>query len=134
RRVAGGEDEPGRDNVVVLSNELWKERFGAGPEILGKTIRLDGMSRKVSGIMPPGFEFPGVKVWMPLAIRVDEHNSFMRPVVGRLRSSVTPQQALAELKTVANHLGPERARMPLILPVKVLLVANNRPSLLGLGG
>src|SRR5438876_3004433 len=68
RGFATGEDEPGRDNVVVLSNELWKERFGAGPEILGKTIRLDGISRTVIGIMPPGFEFPGVKVWMPLAI------------------------------------------------------------------
>ena len=134
RGFAAGEDEPGRDNVVVLSNELWKERFGAGPEILGKTIRLDGISRTVIGIMPPGFEFPGVKVWMPLAIRVDEHNSFMRPVVGRVRSSVTPQQALAELKTVAKHLGPERDRMPLILPLRDLLVANIRPSLLVFAG
>src|SRR5256885_750176 len=125
RGFAAGEDEPGRDNVVVLSNELWKERFGADPEILGKTIRLDGISRTVIGIMPPGFEFPGVKVWMPLAIRI-EHNSFMRPVVGRLRSSGTPQQALAELKTFAKHLGPERDRMPLILPLKDLLVANIR--------
>ena len=133
RGFAAGEDEPGRDNVVVLSNELWKERFGADPEILGKAIRLDG-SRTVIGIMPLGFEFPGVKVWMPLAIRIDEHNSFMRPVVGRLRSSVTPQQALAELKTFAKHLGPERDRMPLILPLKDLLVANIRPSLLVFAG
>ena len=133
RGFAAGEDEPGRDNVVVLSNELWRERFGADPEILGKTIRLDG-SRTVIGIMPLGFEFPGVKVWMPLAIRIDEHNSFMRPVVGRLRSSVTPQQALAELKTFAKHLGPERDRMPLILPLKDLLVANIRPSLLVFAG
>ncbi|OLE16072.1 MAG: hypothetical protein AUG83_04450 [Acidobacteria bacterium 13_1_20CM_4_57_11] len=133
RGFAAGEGEPGRDNVVVLSNELWKERFGADPEILGKTIRLDGISRTVIGIMPPGFEFPGVKVWMPLAIRI-EHNSFMRPVVGRLRSSGTPQQALAELKTFAKHLGPERDRMPLILPLKDLLVANIRPSLLVFAG
>jgi predicted permease len=133
RGFAAGEDEPGRDNVVVLSNELWKERFGAHSEILGKTVRLDGISRTVIGIMPPGFEFPGVKVWMPLAIRVDD-NSFMRPVVGRLRSSVTPQQALAELKTVAKHLGPERDRIPRILPLKDLLVANIRPSLLVFAG
>jgi len=133
RGFAAGEDEPGRDNVVVLSNELWKERFGAHREILGKTVRLDGISRTVIGIMPPGFEFPGVKVWMPLAIRVDD-NSFMRPVVGRLRSRVTPQQALAELKTVAKHLGPERDRIPRILPLKDLLVANIRPSLLVFAG
>ena len=50
------EDEPGRDNVAVLSNELWKERFGADPEILGKTLRLDGISHTVVGVMPAGVD------------------------------------------------------------------------------
>src|SRR5437667_10294067 len=62
RGLAAAEDQPGRDHVVVLSNELWKERFGADPEILGKTTRLDGISRTVIGIMPHGFEFHGVTV------------------------------------------------------------------------
>ena len=133
------EDEPGRDNVVVLSNELWKERFASDSEILGKTVRLDGISRMVVGIMSPGFAFPQVKLWMPLKIRIDEHNFFTRPVVGRLKPGVTSQQAQAELKTFADRrpLGPgesKRDRLPQIIPLKDLLVANFRPSLLVFAG
>jgi len=133
------EAEPGRDNVAVLSNELWKERFGADPEILGKTVRLDGISHMVVGVMPAGFAFPEVKVWMPLKIRIDEHNSFTRPVVGRLKPGVTSQQAQAELETFAERrpLGPgesKKDRLAQIIPLKDLLVANIRPSLLVFAG
>ena len=129
------EEEPGRDNVVVFSNELWKERFGADAQILGKTVRLDGISRTVVGVMPPSFAFPEVKVWMPLKIRIDEHNSFTRPVVARLKPGVTSQQAQVVLEAFADRrpLGPgesKRDRMPQIIPLKDLLVANIRPSLL----
>src|SRR2546430_8558971 len=85
--------------------------------------------------MPPGFAFPDAKVWMPLAIHIDEHNSFTRPVVGRLRPGVAPQPAQAELETFSESLplGPgenKRDRRPQIIPLKDLLVANIRPSLL----
>jgi putative ABC transport system permease protein len=132
RGFLAGEDEPGRDKVVLLGNEIWKERFGSDSGILGRTIRLDGLDRAVIGVMPPGFAFPGAKAWMPLAIRVDEHNSFTRPVVGRLKPGVPPQQAKAEVETFAGHLplGPgEKERMPRIIPLKDLFVANIRPSL-----
>jgi putative ABC transport system permease protein len=131
------EDEPGRDNVVLLSNELWKERFGSDPGILGKRIRLDGADRTVIGIMPPGFAFPAAKAWMPLAIHIDEHNSFSGPVVGRLKPGVSPQQAKAELETFAGRLprGPgENERMPQIIPLRDLFVANIRPSLVVFAG
>jgi len=133
------EDEPGRDNVAVLSNELWKERFGADAQILRKTVRLDGINRTVVGVMPPGFAFPEVKVWMPLKIRIDEHNSFTRPVVGRLKPGVTSQQAQAELEAFADRrpLGPGESkedRLAQIIPLKDLLVANVRPSLLVFAG
>ena len=139
RGFLAGEGEPGNDNVAILANELWKERFGSDSEILGKAIRLDGVSRTVVGIMPPGFAFPGVSVWMPLSVRINEHNSFTRPVVGRLKPRVTPQQAQAELETFAERLplGPgesKRDRLPQILPLKDLLVANIRPSLLLFAG
>src|SRR6266446_6362432 len=132
RGFLAGEDEPGHDNVVLLGNEIWKEQFGSDSGILGKTIRLDGLDRAVIGIMPPGFAFPAAQAWMPLAISVDEHNSFTRPVVGRLKSGVPPQQARAELETFAGHLplGPgENERMAQIIPLKDLFVANIRPSL-----
>src|SRR5882762_7549250 len=139
RSFLTGEDEPGNDNFVVLSNELWRGRFGSDPEILGKTIRLDGVSRTVIGVMPPGFAFPGAAVWMPLTIPIDQHNSFTRPVLGRLKTGFSPQQAQAELETFAERLplGPgesKRDRMAQIIPLKDLLVANIRPSLLVFAG
>jgi putative ABC transport system permease protein len=132
RGFLAGEDEPGRDNVVLLGHEIWKERFGSDSAILGKTVRLDGLDRAVIGVMPPGFAFPGAKAWMPLAIRIDGHNSFTRPVVGRLKPGVTPRQVQAELETFAGHwpVGPgENERMPQIIPLKDWFVANIRPSL-----
>ena len=139
RTFLTGEGEPGNDNFVVLSNELWKGRFGSNSEVLGKTVQLDGVSRTVIGVMPLGFEFPGAMVWMPLSIRIDQHNSFTRPVVGRLKTDFSPQQAQAELETFAERLplGPgesKKDRMPQIIPLKDLLVANVRPSLLVFAG
>jgi putative ABC transport system permease protein len=138
RSFLKGEDQPGRDNVAVLSNELWRERFDSDPHILGKPIRLDGVARTVIGIMPAGFAVPEVKVWMPLAVQTG-HNSFIRPVVGRLKPGVSPQQAQAALQTFADTLplGPgenKNDRWPQVIPLKDLFVANIRLSLLVFAG
>ena len=139
RGFVAGEGEPGHDDVAVLSDELWKDRFESDPGILGKIIQLDGVGHTVIGVMPPGFSFPGAKAWMPLAIRYDGHNSYTRPVVGRLKPGVSPQQAQAELEIFAERLplGPGESRndrLPQIIPLKDLLVANIRPSLLVFAG
>ena len=139
RGFVAGEGEPGHNDVAVLSDELWKERFESDPGILGKVIQLDGVGHTVIGVMPPGFAFPGAKAWMPLAIRYDGHNSYTRPVVGRLKPGVSPQQAQAELETFAERLpvGSDESRndrLPQIIPLKDLLVANIRPSLLLFAG
>src|SRR5882757_2152219 len=134
------EDQPGHDNVVVLGNKLWKERFGSDPQILGKPIKLDGVSRTVIGIMPAGFDFPyDAEVWMPLGIRIDPHNSFARPVLGRLKTGASRQQAQAELETFAERLPlptgeNKKDWVAQIIPLKELLVANTRRSLLIFGG
>src|SRR3989442_2164158 len=124
----------------MLSNKLWKDRFGSDSQILGKTIKLDGVNRTVIGVMPAGFGFPyDAEVWMPLAIRIDPHNSFARPVVGRLKTRVSRQQAQAELETFAQRLPlrpgeNKRDRVAQIIPLKELLVANIRQSLLIFAG
>jgi predicted permease len=122
--------------VVLLSDKLWRSRFGADPNILGKTVTLDGIGHDVVGVMPAGFKFPyDAELWLPLAVGVSSHNVFFRPAVGRLRPSVSRQQAQAEFDALAQHLpigaGERRSDMVAeILPLKDLLVGKIRKSLL----
>ncbi len=130
------EERQGNNRVALLSDKIWRDRFGANPNILGKTITLDGAQYSVVGIMPAGFTFPHeVAFWLPLAVGADPGNTYTRPVVGRLRPSVSRQQAQAELEAFAKHLppGPGATRESMvaeILPLNDLLVAKIRKSLL----
>ncbi len=125
-----------QDNVVLLSDQLWRSRFRADPDILGKTITLDGNQRQVIGVMPSGFAFPSnAEAWVPLSPGFDGHNRYFRPVIGRLEPGATRQQAQAELESFAQHLltaaGQKRTRMIAeILPLKDVLVRKIRNSLL----
>ena len=104
RTFLADEDQAGRNHVALLSDKLWRRRFGADPQVLGKTITLDGNAHTVIGIMPAGFTFPyDAELWTPLAVRIDAHNSFLRPVVGRLRPGVSAKQAQAEVEAVARE-------------------------------
>src|SRR2546429_8508897 len=101
------EDEAGNDRVVILSERLWRARFNGDPAILGKTITLDGITRTIVGVMPRGFTFPAAsQLWTPLALRLDPGNSFIFPVVGRLRSAATPEQAKSGLLAIARAMPP----------------------------
>jgi predicted permease len=134
------ENEPGRDDVVVLGSHLWKLRFSGDPQIVGKTIRLDGVARTVVGIMPAAFDFPhNAQAWTPLSVRIDEHNSFSRPVVGRLKPGVSRQQAQAEFETLAQRLSADRGQdrksmVAQIIPLKEFVVGNVRESLVVFAG
>ncbi|HVH71556.1 MAG TPA: ABC transporter permease, partial [Candidatus Dormibacteraeota bacterium] len=61
RAFVRGEDIPGQDNYVILSHELWQQRFGSDPTIVGRSIELEGMNREVVGVMPAKFRFPSPK-------------------------------------------------------------------------
>lgn len=105
RTFVAEEEQPGRESVVVLSDHLWRERFAGDRRLVGKTIKLDGTVHTVVGIMPSGFDFPaGAELWTPLVSRLDPGNTFIRPVVGRLRAGATPQQALAELESTMKAM------------------------------
>jgi hypothetical protein len=74
------EERQGGSGVTLIGDKLWRSRFGADPNILGKTIVLDGIGRTVTGIIPPGFAFPyDAELWLPLEVRDDLGNSFFRP-------------------------------------------------------
>ena len=130
------EERQGNNRVALLSDKIWRNRFAANPNVLGKTITLDGTQYSVVGIMPAGFTFPHeAAFWLPLAVGADPGNTYNRPVVGRLRPSVSRQQALAELEAFAQHFppGPGATRESMvaeILPLNDLLVAKIRKSLL----
>ena len=136
RTFLPGEERQGNNRVALLSDKIWRDRFGASPKILGRTITLDGSQYNVVGIMPAGFTFPHqAAIWLPLAVGADPGNTYIRPVVGRLRLSVSRQQALAELEAFAKHIPPipgvpRESMVPGILPLNDLLVAKIRTSLL----
>src|SRR5581483_10941018 len=74
-------------DVAVLGDALWRSRFAADPNIVGKTIVIDGSPRTVVGVMPAGFAFPNnIELWLPLAVGADPGNSYFRPCIGRLQS------------------------------------------------
>jgi putative ABC transport system permease protein len=106
-----GEDHAGQDDFVVLSHALWEQRFGKDPTIIGRSIRLEGVSRQVVGVMPANFRFPSTKtqVWIPLHQDAREIASYWAgdymPVIGRLRPGATIQQAQAEIRMFQSHVG-----------------------------
>src|SRR4029453_18744234 len=69
RFFAKGEDGPGA-NVAVISHALWRDRFGSDPDIVGRPIEVDGVSRQVIGVAPRGFTYPSseTRIWLPLLI------------------------------------------------------------------
>ncbi len=104
-----GEDQPGREREVVLSDGLWRNRFQADRAIAGKTIRLNDRDYTVAGVMPPGFAFPRAskELWTPLALTSEERNSRNALLVesaGRLKPGRTVQQASLELSRLGAEL------------------------------
>jgi putative ABC transport system permease protein len=137
RTFGSGDD---REHIAILSDNLWRNRFGADPRVIGRTITLDGVARTVVGVMPPGFSFPpDAQLWTPLEIRVDPHNATLRPVLGRLKPGVSRQQAQSELEALVTALPPEHGEkrgdsVARIVPLKELVVGDVRGSLLIFSG
>lgn len=112
RAFDAADDETGRGNVVVLSERLWRSRFGGDPGVIGRTIHLNERAVQIVGVMPASFGFPqgpaGIApdIWMPTAEntehQVGRHDLF---VVGRLRPGVTAAQAQADLSGIATQLA-----------------------------
>jgi putative ABC transport system permease protein len=105
-------EQSGADQVAVLSDGLWKRRFGADPSIVNKTIALDGKSYQVLGVMPPSFRFPqSAERWVPVNFGASPDMKirkahFLRPV-GRLREGVSLAQAQSEMDGIALSLAEQ---------------------------
>src|SRR5262249_7461723 len=109
------EDRPGANRVAVISHGLWQRRFGADPGLVGKTIRVNGESHVVVGVMPPGFKFHwlatlrgvenGILVPQGPTDELRDRGSFNFRVVARLKRGVTIEQAQANMDAVARGVA-----------------------------
>jgi putative ABC transport system permease protein len=110
RTFTDDEDESGRDRVVVLSDRLWKRRFGGNPALVGRTINLTGVPYEVVGVMPPDFQYPGREhqLWVPLTINpaqlTRQVGGFDHMAVARMKPGVSLRQAQSALDTIASRL------------------------------
>ena len=108
RAFLPGEDQPGREREVILSDGLWKRRFGGDPAIVGQSVRLDDQTFTVTGVMPSSFDFPlATEIWTPLALTPAQRNSRSAQStqsIGRLKPGYSVQQAAADIDSIAAHL------------------------------
>ena len=144
-------DRPGGRAEVILSDALWRSRFGTDPEILGRTLRLDGEAYAVVGVMGPGFEnatAPGATLWTslrydpaPVSFDTREWGHHL-DVIGRVRAGVDPPAARAELDEIARTPLPDfprpgHAALTQGLSVRTLkdaVTADARPTMLAVLG
>jgi putative ABC transport system permease protein len=150
RAFAAEEDLPGHPPVVLLSDGLWRRRFGSDPEIVGRTLILDDVPTTVLGVMPPGFQLPshyagpGMELWtlMQLDPAVDrtERGWHWLTVMGRLRPGVSIEAAgretaaltAAMLQRYPNEYDADFTGS--VAPATDVLVGDIRPVVLVLMG
>ena len=122
RTIDGEDDQPGHGRVAVIADGLWRSQFGADPEVLGRSLRLDRDIYKIVGVMPKEFVYPrqtdfpegnananGTEVWIPLALTAGEKDDRADArrngiVIGRLRPGFGIKQAQAEMSAIAARL------------------------------
>jgi putative ABC transport system permease protein len=134
---------PGAPRVCLLGESVWKGRFGADPEIVGRTLTLNGELFTVVGIIRSTFEPPITsEVWLPIQYYPNYARDRSHPValgIGRLAPGVSLDQGRAALNTIARQLqraypDTDKNKGVEITSLRETLVANVRPTLLLLGG
>jgi predicted permease len=140
------EDQLGAARTALISEGLWKRKFGAAADIVGKSIRLDNNLYTITGIIPATFHFQNdnyhskADVYVPLGqwdnpLFRDRHSGMGMDAVGRLKPGVTLAQANSDMSGVANHLAEvypdvDKGQGVTILPLKQNLVGDIQPFLL----
>ncbi|MGE3473377.1 MAG: ADOP family duplicated permease [Vicinamibacterales bacterium] len=140
RGLTAGDAASGAAPVAVLSDRLWARRFGRDDRILGGPVTIDGVTREVVGILPPGVAYPlDADVWVPLGFSPREletqRGAMYLDVVGRLQRGRTRAEAEADLKTIAGRLAAayprtNDERSVLLTPLRDEIVGGAGASLL----
>jgi predicted permease len=148
RALVPPDGRPGAEPVVVLSEALWRTRFGSDPGVVGTSVTLDQRPFTIVGVMPAGFRVPAFvqrqQIWIPLAQDplfgswMPRRGGHWLRVVGRLKPGTSVAQAQAEMDAIAERLGrehPENAGWAIrVAPLQQALVADARSALLVLLG
>jgi len=108
RTWAKGEDQPGKDGVLILSYGLWKSRFAGDPRTVGQLIELNARKYTIVGVMPASFHFPwNSQAWIPLLMdskSLGQRGSHWANAIGRMKPGVMLKAAQADLKLIASRL------------------------------
>ena len=104
-----GDDQPGKNQVVILTNRIWRQYYGADPDLVGRDIRMDGRPYTVIGVLPagPSDRLPA-DLWMPLTFGGDDasnHAGRSLLLAARLKPGVTLEQAQHEMTSLAAELA-----------------------------
>jgi putative ABC transport system permease protein len=101
------EEEPGKDQEMILGHALWEQRYASDPGIVGKSIKAGGKAYTVVGVMAKGFDFPmPAEAWIPLAISPkdrERRDNRWYWVLGRLKPHVSFAEASAEMQGIAQR-------------------------------
>ncbi len=140
------DDQLGAAPVVILGGGLWQRRFASSPDIVGKSVVLNGISYTIIGVIPPSFTFYGsdrdvytpIGQWSEPTLR-DRQIVFSSGMIGRLKPGVTISEAQADLATVAHNLqvtypDADKGIGALTVSMKQDMVGNVQPFLLVLLG
>lgn len=143
RTYLPGEDQPGKNNVLVLSYEVWRQSFNGDRNVLGQIVHLDGAPYEVIGVMPAGFRFPYGKpnlVYIPMHVRpswVSDYRSHWLMTIGRVKPGNSVQQASADMAHVMEEIGRQRpdsdtGRTSTLIPISTALHGASEFSEIGL--
>ncbi len=109
RKFVAGEDQVGNDHVVLLSNALWRSRFGADPTIVGRSLTLDGEPYTVVGVLAPGaaFDRAGRQIWKPLAFEPSNMTRDFHWFIAyaKLKAGVTLEQAQTAMDLIGKRIA-----------------------------
>jgi predicted permease len=120
RDFTAADNKPGAEKVTILGDEIWRRDFGADPNIVGQSVRINGKAATIIGVMPPNFKFPvSEELWTPLYnefppqprgdLRLGANNN-APAIMGRLKTGVTIDQANAEFIGLARHLADDNPK------------------------
>ena len=137
------EDQPGRNKELILTYKLWQSHFGSDPDVVGRTVTLDGTPYMIVGVMGPKMTEPDfAQAWIPLGLTAEqaavrgEHHYFS---IARLKPGVTIAQAQAEMDTISHRLeqaypADDKGWGATVMSMRDELVGDVRPALLMMFG